>query len=49
MPEIKEKLDAVSRWLNMVTVSGQSVDFLAMARQELRAAYAVLEESKNGG
>lgn len=49
MSEIKEKLDAVSRWLDMVTVSGQSVDFLAMARQELRAAYAALEARKNGG
>ena len=49
MDEVKKKLDNISRWLDMVTVSGQSVDFLAMARQELRAAYAALEERKNGG
>lgn len=49
MSEIKEKLDAVSRWLDMVTVSGQSVDFLAMARQELRAAYAALKGDGNVG
>lgn len=50
MDEIKKKLDSVSRWLDMVTVSGQSVDFLAMARQELRAAYQLLgKEDKDGG
>lgn len=33
-----EHLDAAYNWLARVVVSGESVDFLAMARQELRAA-----------
>lgn len=49
MDEVKKRLDNVSRWLDMVTVSGQSVDFLAMARQELRAAYAALKEAGDNG
>lgn len=55
MDEVKKKLDNIFRWLDMVTVSGQSVDFLAMARQELRRAYQEVknceepEEDTNGG
>ena len=49
MDEVKKKLDNVSRWLDMVTVSGQSVDFLAMVRQELRGAYEALKEAGGNG
>lgn len=50
MSKVKGKLDQAFRWLSRVTVSGESVDYLAMARQELRAAYQLLgEEDKDGG
>lgn len=38
MSNINEHLDAAYTWLSKIIVSGDSVDFLAMARQELRAA-----------
>lgn len=38
MSSILEHVDAAYTWLSKVTVSGDSVDYLAMARQELRAA-----------
>lgn len=47
MSEAAKKLDQAFRWLSKVTVSGESVDYLAMARQELREAYKLLKE-ENG-
>lgn len=50
MSEAQKRLDQAFKWLSRVTVSGESVDCLAMARQELRAAYQVMEkEDGNGG
>lgn len=50
MSEAQKRLDQAFKWLSRVTVSGESVDYLAMARQELRAAYQLLgEEDKDGG
>lgn len=51
MQELKTHLDQAFRWLSRVSVSGESVDCLAMARQELRAAYQTLnqEDKANGG
>lgn len=37
--EVFEHMDAAYKWLMQLNVSGDSVDFLAMAKQELRAAY----------
>lgn len=50
MSEVAQKLDQAFRWLSRLTVSGESVDYLAMARQELREAYKLLkeEDSQNG-
>ena len=51
MQELKTHLDQAFQWLSRVSVSGESVDCLAMARQELRAAYQMLnqEDKANGG
>lgn len=46
-----EHIDAAYSWLSKILVSGESVDFLAMARQELRAArqaVAEIQEESNG-
>lgn len=49
MSIITEHLDAAYTWLSKVTVSGDSVDFLAMARQELRAARQEEQEEADSG
>lgn len=55
MQELKTHLDQAFQWLSRVSVSGESVDCLAMARQELRKAYQEIkdceepEEDTNGG
>lgn len=47
-----KKLDSAYGWLSQVQVTGDNVDRLAMARQELREAYRLLikltEETDNG-
>ena len=53
MNELKKRLDAAYFWLEKVEVRGESVDSLAMARQELRAAFQLAtakseEVEKNG-
>lgn len=47
MSSIVEHVDAAYTWLSKVTVSGESVDFLAMARQELRAAQQEAQKEAN--
>lgn len=51
MNKALEHIDAAYAWLSKVPVSGEGVDFLAMARQELRAARqaaAEEQEASNG-
>ena len=48
MNEIIEHLDAAYSWLSRINVNGESVDYLAMARQELRAAYKLAKEGSDG-
>lgn len=50
--QLKKKLDSAYLWLSRIPVSGEAVDAMAMARQELRAAFQLLnetEEVKNDG
>lgn len=46
MNDIKKRIETAYSWLNRLSVTGESVDYLAMARQELRAVYELL--SKEG-
>lgn len=53
MKELKKHLDQAYMWLSKIPVSGEDVDHMAMARQELRAAFQLAEirekeESDNG-
>lgn len=50
--QVKKHLDSAYLWLSKIPVSGEAVDAMAMARQELRAAFQLLkepEEVKNDG
>ena len=40
-------MDAAYKWLMQLNVSGDNVDFLAMAKQELRAAYKAGGEARD--
>lgn len=42
--EATKHLTAAFAWLDKIPVSGQAVDFMAMARQELRVLQAVLQK-----
>lgn len=44
MKETMQHLDEAYRLLSKIPVSGEAVDLLAMARQELRTAYKLLQE-----
>lgn len=48
MKELMEHLDKAYAWLAKVQVSGESVDFLAMARQEMRAAFQAAKGDSDG-
>lgn len=45
MTDIQKRMKQAFAWMDRVSVSGDSVDFMAMARQELRAAME-LEEAE---
>lgn len=47
MKEAMEHLDHAFAFLSKIPVSGEAVDLLAMARQELRSAYHLLKEQEN--
>ncbi len=47
--EAAKHLDLAYRYLAVVAVNGDNVDRLAAARQEMRAAYALLTEEKKEG
>lgn len=42
--EISQKIDKTFFWLDKIAVSGSAVEVMAMARHELRAAQAMLQE-----
>ena len=42
--EINQQIRKAFYWLDMITVSGEAVEILAMARKELRAAQAMLPD-----
>lgn len=50
MNEILTRLDRVLRLISVIPVTGDAVDIMAAARQELRAACAELKkEAEDGG
>ena len=46
MNELKNHLDQAYMWLSKIPVSGEAVDAMAMARQELREAFRLANEQK---
>ena len=46
MNPVKKHMDNAYRWLSKIPVSGASVDYMAMARQELREAFKALPDDK---
>ena len=44
--KLKKQLDAAYLWMSKIPVSGEAVDAMAMARQELRAVYAILNDGE---
>jgi hypothetical protein len=44
--KVKKHLDSAYYWLSKIPVTGESVDWMAMARQELRAAFQELPDNK---
>lgn len=40
--DLKKHLDTAFAFLSRINVKGDDVDYMAMARQELRAAWAIL-------
>lgn len=42
--QIMEKLDTAYSFLSKIPVMDEAVDYMAMARQELRAVWALLEK-----
>ena len=48
MENVIQHLDTAYRLLSLVAVRGDDAERLAVARQEMRAAYALLTEQKEG-
>lgn len=46
MNKVKKHLDNAYLWLSKIPVSGEAVDAMAMARQELREAFKLLPDEK---
>ena len=44
--KLKKHLDAAYSWLSKIPVTGESVDAMAMARQELRTVWAILNDDE---
>ena len=44
--KLKKHLDAAYIWLSKIPVSGEAVDAMAMARQELRTSWAILNDDE---
>ena len=49
MKELMERLDKAYLWLSKLEVSGENVDFLAVAKQELRLAYKAAKKEEDDG
>lgn len=49
MMNITERLNKAYQFLSAIPVSGDSVDLMAAARQEIKAAYAELKRSEADG
>ena len=53
--KLKQHLEQAYEWLAKIPVSGESVDCMAMARQEMRAAFQIVntldekKEAENNG
>lgn len=52
--KLKKHLDKAYLWLSKIPVTGEAVDYMAMARQEMRAAFQVVnakseQEDKTDG
>ena len=43
---VSQKIDNAFRWLDKISVSGKTVDIMAMARQELYGAKALCQEEQ---
>lgn len=48
MENVIQHLDTAYRLLSLIAVRGDDAERLAAARQEMRAAYALLTEKKEG-
>lgn len=48
MEDVIQHLDTAYKLLSIVAVRGDDAERLAVARQEMRAAYALLTEKKEG-
>lgn len=46
MSNLKNHLDQAYMWLPKIPVTGEAVDHMAMARQELREAFRLANEQK---
>ena len=44
--KLKKHLDAAYLWMSKIPVTGEAVDAMAMARQELRTAWAILNDDE---
>lgn len=49
MNEIKQRLEEAFQLLSTISVKGNEVDSMAVARANLRAAYRLLDERKESG
>lgn len=49
MTDIAEKLNRAYQFLSAIPVSGDSVDLMAAARQEIKTVYAELKRSEADG
>lgn len=46
MNPVKQHLDNAFNWLRKIPVADENVDYMAMARQELREAFKALADNK---
>lgn len=46
MQTVKKHMDSAYLWLSKIPVTGEAVDCMAMARQELREAFKLLSSEK---
>ena len=44
--DVKKHMDNAFHWLSKIPVSDNSVDYMAMARQELREAFKLIPDEK---